>query len=173
MTVLLGSLGIDGAEWARRGIYQALALVLPQLQASDAGLLTSTHRIQLNQLLSMEMDSTFRYTPNLDCTLAVLKALEQVGDSHAIPRVELLVNRRPRTERQRKIQRAAQACLPLLTVNASAVEARQTLLRYSSANEMGADSLLRPVTTDSHLAAKKLDRELLRPASDAESASDQ
>ena len=86
----------------------------------------------------------------------VLKAYEQVGDADAIPLVERLARRRPRNDRQRQVQAAAEACLPLLKAHVSSKEPAKTLLRASSSNGVASDVLLRAASDDTHLSNDEL-----------------
>ncbi len=81
----------------------------------------------------------------LQYRLAVLKALEQIGDTDAIPLVEHLANAKARTADQKALKAAAIKCLPLLLVNSTDVEATQTLLRASSPENAAPETLLHPV----------------------------
>jgi hypothetical protein len=131
----------------------ALTRLLPRMRASDANLLNDRQRQSLYNMLFM---SKARRNPEF--TLALLKALEQVGDGAAIPYVENLANASPSplalrtfSTVERRIKKAAAACLPYLEARAGQVDASRQLLRAANAADVHtpAESLLRPAT---HLA---------------------
>ena len=64
-----------------------------------------------------------------DLVLAVLAALEQIGDKKALPFVEKLSERPVRTPRDAEIRRAAVQSIPLLLARAARHEVGSTLLR--------------------------------------------
>lgn len=158
---LLESLNSGTIPDQRRVIYRALTTLLPQMQASDAGLLTPFHHRTLNNLLKWGRRFLFDTRAETDLTLAILKAYEQVGDAKAIPVVENLANIRGRSERKRKIREAAQQCLPLLQSHTIPLDQNQTLLRAASQSKAAADVLLRPAAESMNVPAE----ELLRAAS--------
>ena len=123
----------------------ALTELLPQMKASDAGLLTKGQRRLLNATLKSGFSDKFDPVLTINYRLAILKALEQVGDASAIPVVEHLANGRARTASQKALKAAAQECLPLLRVNFGGVEATKTLLRASAPENAAPETLLRPV----------------------------
>ena len=98
--------------------------------------------------------------PDLEFRLAILKALEQIGDAAAIPAVEHLANGYAYSANQRALKAAAQECLPLLRANFGSVEANKTLLRASSAENAAPETLLRA----SEPAPDTKPEELLRAA---------
>lgn len=129
-----------------------LTRLLPRLQASDAALLTDAQRAALGRTL-------IRNGSNPDFLIAALKALEQIGDGSALAVVENLAAGKIKTADPKRVQAAAQACLPFLQTRYEQQQASQMLLRASHAFETPPDTLLRPaqgiVTTE--------DAELLRP----------
>jgi hypothetical protein len=141
-------------------LYDALADLLRQLKPGDAPLLTRPHRKQLNWILEHAIETS--YTQHLPETvvLAVLKAWEQVGDVEALPYVEKLAHWKPRNEREKHFQQAAQACLPYLQASANLITEQQTLLRPSHAQNLLTDTLLRPA----HFTDEAPHEELLRPS---------
>lgn len=145
----------------RTALYAALTVLLPQMRASDAGLLTAAQRRALHRTLKSGFNRNVNAAVMFRFRLAILKALEQIGDSSAIPVVTALANGKARTANQRALKAAAIECLPLLQNNFGGVEANQTLLR-ASAPEQAPATLLRPATFTPDAAPK----ELLR-ASDA------
>ena len=101
----------------------ALTELLPQMKASDAGLLTAEQRQMLNGTLKREFNGNLNADMMLNYRLAILKALEQVGDASAIPVVSRLANGKAGTASQKALKAAAQECLPLLQSNFGGVEA--------------------------------------------------
>ena len=159
---LLDALNSGMSPSVRKTVYRALAGLLPQMQASDANLLTVRHRRILNYLLNAEAWPGMVRKPQADFIVAVLKAYEQVGDVKAIPVVTKLANGVTRTERQRAVQQAAQECLPLLQGNTAPLGHSQTLLRAADSFHAAPDVLLRPAVG----AATVPVEELLRSSSD-------
>ena len=145
---------------ARREAERAIVPLLRRLRATDAGLLDDSQRACLHRTLRIE-DAARRY----DLILAVLTALEQVGDSHAIPAVQRLADARPLGARQERIRDAARECLAALRENAGRVDHSLTLLRGAHAPESAADALLRPAAS----ASSEPDQ-LLRAATGEETA---
>jgi hypothetical protein len=113
-----------------------LTRLLPSLQASDASLLDEEQRKCLYRAL---------HGRNTELVLAILKALEQVGDDKALPHVEKLAEGEGVVRGDfSRIREAAQACLPALQQRAEWERSRQTLLRAASASDTPSDVLLRP-----------------------------
>jgi hypothetical protein len=110
---------------------QALKKLLRQVKASDK-----------QYIRPREMDALIRALDlkDLPLTLAILKALEQIGDERALPKVEkLAVSSDP------KIAEAARECLPFLQERAERARQAQTLLRpASAADAVPTADLLRP-----------------------------
>ena len=129
----------------RTPLYAALAELLPQMKASDARLLTNGHQRALHRALKSGFNPNVNPAVYLRFRLAILKALEQVGDAAAIPVVSHLANGKARTASQKVLKAAAQDCLPLLRVNFGGVEATKTLLRASAPENAAPGTLLRPV----------------------------
>ena len=141
---LIDLLQVPKAPRQMTPLYAALTDILPRMKASDAGMLTSAQRKTLH--LTLRSESSFSVNPAVvfRYRLAVLKALEQIGDASALPLVTRLAKGRARTANQKAIKTAAQDCLPLLTANSGGLEANKTLLRASSPEETGKETLLRP-----------------------------
>ena len=137
-------------------IHKALSMLLPQMKSSDAHLLTPASHLFINTWLSSLSGnvSMFRYTDEV--RLASLKALEQVGDSSAIPVVEKLAKSKARNTAQEKIKQAAIECLPMLQDNCGKVEANKTLLRASHAPAAAPETLLRPAESIPDAAPQQL-----------------
>lgn len=129
-----------------------LTRLLPHLQASDAALLTDRQRVALGRAL-------IRNVGNVEFLLAALKALEQVGDGRALSVVESLAAGKIGTADPKRVQAAAQECLPFLQTRNDQQRASQTLLRASCISETPPATLLRPAQG----AAPMEDAELLRP----------
>ncbi|MCX6361395.1 MAG: hypothetical protein NT029_16450, partial [Armatimonadetes bacterium] len=98
----------------------------------------------------------------------LLAALEQVGDTSALPLVQALAEMEARSARERHVVEAAGRCLPYLRLCADANQQSQTLLRAAHAPGPDADILVRPAPPgpagDTAL--------LVRPAEGAASASE-
>ena len=135
-------------------IKMALIRLLPRLQAVDIYMLTPTNLNQLYRILYNE-NYYLSNSPAADprFVIAILRALEQIGDKQALPRVE----RMARTARNLQVRAAAQECLPYLTVRAEQTRVEQTLLR-ASASTASPDMLLRPTVA----AAPTEPQQLLR-----------
>ena len=144
----------------------ALTELLPQMQASDAGLLTKKQRKTLNWLLTNGIDWGVGPTAFLNLRLAILKAWEQIGDAAAIPTVAHLASGRARTADQKTLKAAAQECLPLLQAHFGEVEATKTLLRASAPENAAPETLLRPADFTPDAAPQQLLR-AANPGSDA------
>ncbi len=153
---LLDSLNSGTTPGQRRVIYRALTLLLPQMQASDAHLLTAFHRRILNNLLRWGRGFNFDRRDGTSIALAILKAYEQVGNAKAIPVVESLAKIRGNSERKRKVREAAQECLPLLQSHLGELNTMQTLLRASSPSTSAPDVLLRAAAEASPAPAGEL-----------------
>ncbi|HZT43983.1 MAG TPA: hypothetical protein VFA07_17590 [Chthonomonadaceae bacterium] len=125
-------------------VHSSLLRLLPRLQASDASLLSKRQRECLYRALGS----------NSRLTVAILKALEQIGDEEALPYVESMTH-----FYMPDVREAAIACLPYIQQRAEQERIRQTLLRPSSANETTPVFLLRPTTG----AAEDNLKQLLRP----------
>jgi hypothetical protein len=124
-----------------RPVREALTVLLPRLQASDARVLTEEHRQMLNRVLG---SSALSYSKeNNRLIIAILKAYEQVGDESALPFVERLA-KGEKAGVNREVREAAQACLPFLQERAERERASSELLRAASASDTPSDVLLRP-----------------------------
>lgn len=126
-----------------RAMASMLTVLLPQLKASDANLISVSQRRFLYRNLGFASQHNGFWAWSIEFPLAILKALEQIGDEKAIPVVEKLANRKARTERGKRIKQAARECLLHLRANVGNVAFTQTLLRASEP-EARADVLLRP-----------------------------
>ena len=143
-----------------QAIQAALTTLLPQMRASDAKLLTPFALRTIYMWLAVPADySTIDAYPDA-LRIASLKALEQVGDSSAIPYVERLATLQMITPVKAQLKQAAIECLPLLRANCGEVKAARTLLRASHAEDARPDTLLRPASG----AGGAKPQELLRPS---------
>ncbi len=129
-SVMLLSLDTQTNESLRR----SLSRLLPQLRASDKPHLLPHHITALNRELARCHSWKWESSEGLDYALAILKALEQVGDETSLPAVEKVLA----TSKNEKVREAAEACLPFLQQRA--VMGKHTLLRASNHNT--ADLLL-------------------------------
>lgn len=114
---------------------EALLILLPQLKASDAHLLNDEQRSILYKQIRGK---------DTKLILAILKALEQVGDEKAVPFVQERIDRKHSSGDVLRIQTAAQECMPALKARVEQERAAHTLLRATTANESDSDVLLRP-----------------------------
>ena len=94
--------------------------------------------------------------------IAVLSALEQIGDTRALPHVQHLLDTPHSTPDAQRVHEAAQSCLVFLEERAAKERVGQSLLRAAHAPDTGAGVLLRPAqnTPESDPAL------LLRPGSE-------
>jgi len=108
-----------------------------------------------HQALSFVLEAPYK---DVDLTLSVLKALEQIGDESLIPVVEKLAKERPATREAEEIQEAARACLPFLRLHAEDARQAKTLLRAAdpSASHDAGDLLLPVTETESILPPEQL-----------------
>ena len=93
--------------------------------------------------------------------MAILQAFAQVGDSSALPIVEKLAREEAKTVDQRRIQEAAQECLPALRLRAQKERDPHTLLRATGSAGNDTETLLRAATTVQETPPEQL----LRPGS--------
>jgi HEAT repeat protein len=163
----------SGDESTRKVAGEGLVRLLPLLAASDAGLVDDRGMAALIGMLN-------RRNINAPLVVAVLKALQQVGDGRAVQAVERMrtmprpVNfiaaradrwfRAGMAAELRKVTDAAEECLPYLRIRAEQQRLRETLLRPSERPATERDLLLRPLMT----AAPGNDELLLRPTGQAD-----
>lgn len=116
----------------------ALTRLLPAVKASDTVFHSAGQRAALyGQLVPAKAG---RHSEFL---IAILRALEQVGDAAAVPHVLHLANAQPVSARERRVCDAASECLPYLQERARLSDSSNMLLRASSAAWTGADTLVR------------------------------
>ncbi len=158
--------------YVRKALQTAITRILPRLQASDAALLDEPARGLLNQQLAkgrMSLSEIWGVKREIEeqaaYDVAILKAWEQVGDERALPFVEKLASLSARSPAQKRVQQAAQECLPYLQTRADRQRTAQTLLRAAQPPVEPGDILLRaatphaaPVETEQLLRASSVDR---------------
>jgi hypothetical protein len=137
----------------RDTVRKSLSRLLPRLKANDSCSLLPRHIVALNHEIAGWHILKRAGNNVTDYTLALLKALEQVGTETSIPAVERMLQ----STKNPKVREPAEACLPYLQAQASA--GRHTLLR--AASEEGGE-LLRAATGSEGPEANVL----LRPTSD-------
>jgi hypothetical protein len=130
---------------------KALTRLLQRLEVGDAHLLNETQRKCLYRRLKIEYAL---HTP--DFMVALLEALEKIGDAGALPAVQELATCTVTTASGKRVQAAARKCLPVLRLRVRTLETSSTLLRASSAEDTGGASLLRPVHGGDNTAPEEL-----------------
>jgi hypothetical protein len=132
-------------EWPdptiRHGAITALTRLLRQVKATDNVLQTPRQRNNLYRMLNMA-----NARQHSDLLVAILQALQQIGDANAVPNVKNLADAQPVSPSQRRVCDAARDCLPFLETRAKLTLSSQTLLRASSATTTGTDLLVRPAS---------------------------
>ncbi len=136
----------------RRQAENALIRRLPELRATDASLLTTNQHGRLLRILSLHVENplwkdvreVFKPANGraVELRVAILKALEQVGDGRAYMVVRGLAESKGRSPAERRIQAAAAECLPFLERRVQQEWQGKTLLR--AAESSSAEDLLRP-----------------------------
>lgn len=140
----------------KRAINETITLLLPELKASDAHLITPAFRRDIHTTLQHGSFGYATHDHYIARCIASLKALEQVGDSRDIPVVKKLTNMKPQTPEQEKIKQAAIECLPMLLANCGDVKAARTLLRASQSEDCRPDTLLRPANGATQTSSAEL-----------------
>jgi hypothetical protein len=151
----------DGDPATQEAAIQGLLSILPTVRASDREHVDSDAMSALLALLPWkEGMSVGTNAADVALKLAILRALEQIGDGRAIPAVKRLQSP-PRVaglvlgfldrrfhigarDRIEQVCRAARDCLPFLEERAAAERLRDRLLRPAMAPTRGPDLLLRP-----------------------------
>ncbi|HZT42833.1 MAG TPA: hypothetical protein VFA07_11765 [Chthonomonadaceae bacterium] len=127
---------LEALRFPPREVTQTVLIrLLRRLRADDRDLLDGPPRSHLHGALKQAARRLFGPCFSIGYIVAVLKALEQIGDAAALPYVEFLAF----SARQPDIRIAAQECLPFL--RARAEQTGQTLLRPTDIDT--ADTLLR------------------------------
>lgn len=151
-------------------VIEILIRLFPRLLPSDTHLISAKQRAYLCQILSLPPNIITNdaqipgQTSHNDTTLfriAILQALSQVGDKNCLQVVRKLALGPARSESQKRIQVAAQNCLPLLLSRVEQQQSSQTLLRAADPINCGTETLLRPASNTSLTAPEQL----LRPSS--------
>ena len=106
---LLDLLGTPKAPRQTTPLYAALTELLPQMKAGDAATWTAEQRGILLWSLKNGYGGTASPALYQNYRLAILKAMEQIGDAAAIPVVEHLAKGRARTAPQKALKAAALA----------------------------------------------------------------
>jgi hypothetical protein len=120
----------------QKAAVQAISRLLPQLQASNAELLSGEQRRILNGALLKRKDPVFAAT--------ILNAYRQVGTGGELEAVKAVVDGRSRTASDPQVQAAARECLPIIQVRAIREHEVRTLVRASDNPSEPATDLLRP-----------------------------
>lgn len=121
-----------------KSVLIAIRRLLPQIRNDQRDQLTQEQKKAFLHLLISPYE-------DVPLTLAVLKALEQVGDEGAMPVVERLAAEPPATPKMKQVRQAACACLEHLHLHAQESHQAQTLLRASAASSSETSGvLLRP-----------------------------
>jgi len=137
----------DRNDDIRKAAARVLKELLPKVQASDR-----------QYFAPAEMDALLRAFGRKDeaLDLAILQALQQIGDDRAVSKVEELCQKGGSAA----VRRAATDCLPFLQARAEETRQARTLLRASHAEAaVATDMLLRPLMAQTETPAE----ELLRP----------
>ncbi|MCW3099201.1 MAG: hypothetical protein JWL77_4819 [Chthonomonadaceae bacterium] len=121
----------------KKAILTVLTQLLPQLQADEVRLLQPSHRSQMrNALLFGDLRHEHEYL------IAVLKALEQIGDNEDLVCVTRLAIGQSESWQERQVREAARACLPPLREHVDQEKQRGLLLRPAFA--VAPEELLHP-----------------------------
>jgi len=140
-----GTLGSDYGTY--QTAVQALTRRLPQVSAEERSRISAHHSRQLSRVLPYVANPLHKRRYNVPFAIAILNALEQIGDTSAVPFVERLAQMKPQNEDRRLLQAAADACLARLRDRAREVELQSSLLRASDASV--SDTLLRATVESS------------------------
>lgn len=127
----------------------ALIRLLPHLKASDRHLLNTEQMACVNSALKSK---------NSEFVVAVLKALEQIGDDTHLETVERLATQEAKNPFDEKVRDCAIVCLPYLRQRAENAVMAKILLR-ASAPDASPEMLLRPAA----FIPDENPNELLRP----------
>lgn len=139
-----------------KSVIAALCRLLPRLQASDAHLLTREQRTCLYHAINWRAGrAVYQYDRPL--TIAILKALQQIGDKEALPYA-----RRAALSMHKDVREAANDCLKFLVEQAEQHKHGAHLLRPADARTSAPDVLLR-ASTDMTAQQQTPPEQLLRP----------
>lgn len=135
---------------------KTLLKLLPSLKASDARYISCGQMEALLALLDVRKQNMLPYERFKDLPLAILKALEQIGDSRAIEPVRRLTVGKD----NRRYHQAAQECLAVLEQQGEERDYRRSLLLPSSP-EASKETLLRPTTQNPEAQPEQLLRTVM------------
>jgi hypothetical protein len=121
--------------------------------------LNAAQHIRLIHVLARCSDPSWEFfSPSL--SIALLQAIEKVGDGRALPEVERVANTEAVNEHHERIRAAAERCLTVLRERVEQERLGHTLLRPASAPDTPAVTLLRPAQGPGESDPERL----LRPA---------
>jgi hypothetical protein len=156
---LIDALGIRDT-FIRTPAINTLTKLLPRLHATDAQHITALQMWRLCDALkynSYEYSDSFTRAFDapiiggvvdrselLDFHLAILKALEQIGDETAIPHVSAIIEQRVFREADKILRDAAVECYPTLIARVEENRPGSMLLRPSTGLDRNGETLLRP-----------------------------
>ena len=155
---LFATLQTEQSALQVQAIRNALTRLLPQMEASDAPLLTPACHQTIHEWLAIRSVEISVESHHNDLRIAALKALQQVGDFRDISAVEQVATTQNRAPDTARVRQAASECLPLLRARCGKLEASRTLLRASSFEDARPETLLRPASG----AGQNTSAELLR-----------
>ena len=143
--------------YARAPLTSAIIRLLPKVPPELANTITPAAKAALNRALLGDEPMLIE---------AILKSLENIGDSSFIPNVRSLTKGKGRAAFDKQLREAALSCLSKLEGRSKYESERTTLLRASLNNSEPANVLLRAAASNSSVNAEQL----LRPGSAAETA---
>ena len=117
---------------------ETLTRLLPQVQPGDIELTLTTSDILFSQLKMAHVNSKPEFV------LAILQALEQIGDVRALKFITPLTYVSHNKQVWRDIQLTAERCLQIIPRRAESERDNQTLLRASEPTARHSEELLRP-----------------------------
>ncbi len=121
----------------------ALTDALLQVRASDRSRISESSQAELRGILANISTGVARRR-HVDFYMAIIKAMEQIGDERALKAMERIANMRSHTQARVRLKQAAAECLPALRARVRETTAPETLLRAVGPDSMG--ELLRPVS---------------------------
>jgi hypothetical protein len=160
----------DALEFNNRNVpevVQALIRLLPRLQEDDGHLLNTDQRANLYRALSEKNSFSRVHVSQLPkLQLAILQALEKIGDTGGLADIEALIKGFGSTHFNRDVRSAAQAYLPVLRERSEQAQIQGMLLRSSALPTSSPSSLLRPATDSGHQESTLLVRPGASPDND-------
>ncbi len=139
-------------EDIRKGAAEALLRLLPRLTATDSWLLDDHQHGCLYRALALRGLTKQR----ADLLIAILHALEQIGDDRAVRCVEKLIGMEAYTASEKRVIAVAQQCLPGICARASQSQDPALLLRASALREAAVETLLRPAKASQPAESQQL-----------------